>query len=188
MSLKHVILVVLKKGQSTGYEINQTFAGPLGIYWHTSHQAVYRALASLSNDGWVRFREKTQDGKPDKKIYSITPKGEKALNIWLCTHQRPAPINEGLMVKFFAGGLCPTDALIEQVRALKATHQKNLEYYQSMADILDLDLRQQSIDIRRGYLTQRRGILMEQARLAWCEEALSLLEEDTDKLATNQRN
>tara|TARA_B100001540_G_scaffold298633_1_gene302328 strand:+ start:3619 stop:4167 length:549 start_codon:yes stop_codon:yes gene_type:complete len=178
MSLKHVILVVLKKGQCTGYEINQTFAGPLGIYWHTTHQAVYRALASLSREGWVRYREKSQDGKPDKKIYSITASGERALNQWLREHQQPGPINESLLVKFFAGELCPTGALIEQVRELQATHQRNLEYYRSLAEGFEPGLERQGIDTRRGYLTQRRGILMEQARLAWCDEALAMLEQD----------
>lgn len=183
MSLKHVILVVLKKGRCTGYEINQTFAGPLGIYWHTSHQAVYRALASLSKDGWVRFQEKSQDGKPDKKIYRITARGEKVLHAWLTSHQNPAPINESLLVKFFAGELCPTEVLTAQVAAMQAIHEEKLAYYKSLADECSTDIEQQSLEVRRGYLTQRRGILMEQARLAWCKEALLLLEQDAVRQA-----
>lgn len=178
MSLKHVILVVLKQGNSTGYEINQTFEGPLGIYWNTSHQAVYRALASMSKDAWVSYKEKSQEGKPDKKIYRITDKGEEVLDRWLAENQKPSPINESLLVKFFAGELCPAEALIEQVSELKNTHKKNMLYYESLVSEVVANIDQQSTSVRRGYLTVRRGILMEQSRLAWCEEALEMLNED----------
>lgn len=178
MSLKHVILVVLKQGNSTGYEINQTFEGPLGIYWNTSHQAVYRALASLSKDAWVSYEDKIQNGKPDKKIYRITDKGEQALDRWLVENQKPSPINESLLVKFFAGELCPTEALIKQVSELKDAHQKNIFYYEKLMSEVVSNIDQQSTSVRRGYLTLRRGILMEESRLAWCEEALQMLNED----------
>jgi len=178
MSLKHVILVVLKQGNSTGYEINQTFTGSLGIYWNTSHQAVYRALASLSKDAWVTFKETTQDGKPDKKVYRITDQGEKELNQWLVETQKPAPRNESLFVKFFAGDLCPTEALLKQVGDLKKTHQENIRKYQSSLYLYASAIDQGGIALRRRYLTNRRGIIMEQARLAWCEETLLMLNED----------
>ena len=122
MSLKHVILVVLKKGSASGYEINQTFEGPLGIYWSTSHQRDYRALAALSKEGWVSFESQTQSGKPDKKVYDITPEGEQQLLQWLLEYQQPSPINESLQVKLFAGDFCPTEALLEQIRAMKEGH------------------------------------------------------------------
>lgn len=178
MPLKHVILVVLKKGSASGYEINQTFDGPLGIYWNTSHQTVYRALAALTRDGWVRFVHYAQTGKPDKKVYDITPEGEQELAQWLIAPQKASPVNEGLLVKFFAGEFCPTESLLEQITALKSSHQQKLEQYQADADKVASVLDQLDIEARRGYLTLRRGILLEQARLSWCEEAILILEQD----------
>ena len=178
MSLKHVILVVLKKGRATGYEINQTFEGPLGIYWNTSHQRVYRALAALSKDGWVRFELHAQTGKPDKKVYELTPEGEQELLQWLVEYQQASPINESLQVKLFAGEFCPTESLLEQIRAMQQDHQQKLASYQADADKVKGVIDQQGIEVRRGYLTLRKGILMEQARLSWCDEAIMMLEQD----------
>jgi DNA-binding PadR family transcriptional regulator len=178
MSLKHVILVVLKKGSASGYEIDQTFDGPLGIYWNTSHQRVYRALATLTKDGWVRFELHSQNGKPDKKVYDITPEGEEELMQWLVEFQQASPINESLTVKFFAGEFCPTESLLEQLRVLQQGHRQKLAGYQLDADRVKDTIGQQNIENRRGYLTLRRGILMEQARLSWCDEAIMMLEED----------
>ncbi|ARN74402.1 PadR family transcriptional regulator [Oceanicoccus sagamiensis] len=178
MSLKHVILVVLKKGSASGYEINQTFEGPLGIYWNTSHQRVYRALATLSKDRWVSFELHPQSGKPDKKVYDITPEGERQLLEWLMEYQQPAPINESLQVKLFAGEFCPTEVLLEQIKALRQEHQKKLTSYQADADKVKDAIDHLAIENRRGYLTLRKGILMEQARLSWCDEAIIMLEQD----------
>jgi PadR family transcriptional regulator AphA len=178
MSLKHVILVVLKKGNASGYDINQTFEGPLGIYWNTSHQQVYRALAALSKNGWVRFELHTQGGKPDKKVYELTSEGEQELLQWLVEYQQASPINESLQVKLFAGEFCPTESLLEQIRALQQAHQKKLVSYQADAYKVTDIIGKQDIEARRGYLTLRRGILMEQARLSWCDEAIIMLEQD----------
>jgi PadR family transcriptional regulator AphA len=178
MSLKHVILVVLKKGSASGYDINQTFEGPLGIYWNTSHQRVYRALAALSKDGWVRFELHSQDGKPDKKVYDLTAEGEQELLQWLVEYQQASPINEGLLVKLFAGEFCPTESLLEQIRTLRQVHEQKLVSYQVDADKIKTVIDQQDIEARRVYLTLRRGMLMEQARLSWCDEAIIMLEQD----------
>ena len=176
MSLKHVILVVLKKGRASGYDINQTFEGPLGIYWNTSHQQVYRALAALSKDGWVCFELHAQGGKPDKKVYQLTPEGEQELLQWLVEYQQASPINESLQVKLFAGKFCPTESLLAQVETLHQAHQTKLVSYQADAD--KVKNMKMNIEARRGYLTLRRGILMEQARLSWCEEAIIMLTQD----------
>lgn len=178
MSLKHVILVVLKKGSASGYDINQTFEGPLGIYWNTSHQRVYRALATLSKDGWVRFELHSQSGKPDKKVYDITPEGEQELMRWLLEFQQASPVNENLQVKLFAGEFCPTESLLEQIRSMQQGHRQKLKQYQTDAGKIKAVIDQQDIEVRRGYLTLRRGVLMEQARLSWCDEAIMMLEQD----------
>ena len=179
MSLKHVILVVLEKGSASGYEINQTFEGPLGIYWNTSHQRVYRALATLAKDGWVSFELHSQSGKPDKKVYDITPEGNRELLQWLVEFQPVSPINESLQVKLFAGEICPTESLLQQIRTLQQGHQQKLAGYQADADRIKDVIDQMGVDDRRGYLTLRKGILMEQARLSWCDEAIMMLEQES---------
>jgi DNA-binding PadR family transcriptional regulator len=100
------------------------FVGELGLFWNTSHQAVYRALASMHKDGIVSFVATEQSGEPDKKTYQITSQGEQLLQQWLSVTQPPMQINEDIRVKFFAGNLMESDALHSQVQAHYLVHKK----------------------------------------------------------------
>jgi DNA-binding PadR family transcriptional regulator len=176
VSLKHVILVVLNREPATGYQISELFAGAVGHIWNTSHQAVYRALSAMNAEGLVSFTEQVQSGKPDKKTYCISQTGEQALNTWLLSPQQPARLNEDMMVKFYAGTLCAPAELIAQVREHMAVHQQNIDSYEVVESQLLAGDKQRSADERIQFMTLRRGILMEKARLDWCREALQVLE------------
>ncbi len=56
--------------------------------------------------------------------------------------------------------------------------RQKLAGYQADADRIKDVIDQKRVDVRRGYLTLRKGILMEQARLSWCDEAIIMLEQD----------
>ncbi|MFV8783156.1 PadR family transcriptional regulator [Microbulbifer sp. SA54] len=175
MSLKHVILVSLANGSATGYEINGQFAAGLGRLWNTSHQAVYRALASMQKEGLVSFTEARQTSKPDKKIYQITDAGRQCLDRWLLKPQPPTQLNEDLMIKFFAGEMCPTDRLRDQVSEHLQYHRQNLASLEMIEQQYQEGERPLSRRARIQQLTLRRGILTERARVAWCLEAIALL-------------
>jgi PadR family transcriptional regulator AphA len=174
VSLKHVILVVLKDQPASGYELNQVFAGELGLFWNTSHQAVYRALASMDKEDLVGFVAHEQSGKPDKKTYQITSQGEQVLQQWLSEVQPPMQINEDIMVKFFAGNLIANDTLLKQVQVHYLVHKQKLQGYQITEKYI-LDNEELNAQQKVQFMTLRRGILMEQARLDWCVEAIAAL-------------
>jgi DNA-binding PadR family transcriptional regulator len=174
VSLKHVILVVLKDQPASGYELNQVFGGELGLFWNTSHQAVYRALASMHKEGLVSFVATEQAGKPDKKTYQITSQGELLLQQWLSEIQPPMAINEDIMVKFFAGNLMSAGALLKQVQAHYLVHKQKLHGYQVTEKNI-LNNEKLSGEQKVQFMTLRRGILMEQARIDWCKEAIVVL-------------
>lgn len=49
----------------------------VGFFFGSSYGSIYPALKDLESSGSVEVREVVQSGKPNKKIYSITPKGEE---------------------------------------------------------------------------------------------------------------
>jgi DNA-binding PadR family transcriptional regulator len=148
------------------------FVGELGLFWNTSHQAVYRALASMHKDGIVSFVATEQSGKPDKKTYQITSQGEQLLQQWLSVTQPPMQINEDIMVNFFAGNLMESDALHRQVQAHYLVHKQKLQGYQVTEKHI-LDTEQLSGEQKVQFMALCRGILMEQARLDWCVGAIA---------------
>ena len=72
MSLKHAILAVLSHGDRTGYDLTRKMDGSVANFWPATHQQIYIELKRLDELGLVRFKEKVQKGRPDKKIYKIT--------------------------------------------------------------------------------------------------------------------
>jgi DNA-binding PadR family transcriptional regulator len=76
MDVRTLCLAVLSKGEATGYEIKKTFEdGPFAHFQSASFGSIYPALSRLLADGLVEARAQEQDGRPDKKVYSITPAG-----------------------------------------------------------------------------------------------------------------
>lgn len=174
MSLKHVLLMVLKKQSATGYGITKWFDGPLGYFWDTSHQRVYRALAKLNEDGWVRFEVVAQQGKPDKKVYEITELGQQALRDWML---KPLPlprVNEPYLVKLFSADVEYVESLIQEAKQRVADHEALLRDYQAVEQSYfggeDLTPEQKMM-----YLTLKRGLIFEESNLRWAREALATL-------------
>lgn len=176
MSLRHVLLVVLKKQKSSGYGITKWFDGPLGYFWDTSHQRVYRALATLYEDGWVDYEWVHQDDKPDKKIYQITPVGEKALQDWMATPLKPPVINDGFLVKLFAAQRDTVNLLFHELTLQKEEHARLLEEYRLVEQQFFAPPVTEP-EQRMMYLTLRRGLIHEQASLQWAQEALEVLQD-----------
>jgi DNA-binding PadR family transcriptional regulator len=79
MNVKTLCLSILYSEDSTGYEIRkQSTEGKYAYFVEASFGAIYPALAKLEDDGLVTSRVEQQEGKPAKKIYSITGAGRKA--------------------------------------------------------------------------------------------------------------
>ena len=82
MALEHAILVSLAERPGTGYEIGQQFDRSIGYFWSATHQQIYRTLKKLLDDELVSVESISQDGRPDKKVYTISDAGRDALADW----------------------------------------------------------------------------------------------------------
>jgi DNA-binding PadR family transcriptional regulator len=84
MNVRTLCLSVLYEGESTGYEIRrQCVEGECSYFVEASFGSIYPALARLEDDKLVTSRTEQQDGKPAKKIYSITEAGREEFALQL---------------------------------------------------------------------------------------------------------
>lgn len=80
MDVRTLCLGILALGDATGYEIKKLVAdGAFSFFSEASYGSIYPALSRLMEEGLVTCREEAQDGKPDKKIYSLTEAGRAEL-------------------------------------------------------------------------------------------------------------
>ena len=79
MDVRTICLGILTRGDATGYEIKNLFEDD--GYQHfveASFGSIYPALNRLTEEGMVSVRAEAQEKRPDRKVYSITPKGQSA--------------------------------------------------------------------------------------------------------------
>lgn len=79
MDVKTVCLGMLTDGDASGYDLKKYFECSFGHFFPAGYGSIYPALATLARNGLVEFEEILQDGKPDRKVYSITDKGREEL-------------------------------------------------------------------------------------------------------------
>ncbi|ASJ91953.1 PadR family transcriptional regulator [Porphyrobacter sp. CACIAM 03H1] len=175
MSLRHLILAVLLKEPSSGYQVTQEFDLVAGFFWKAKHQQVYRELSALTKTGHVEFKAVEQSGKPDKKVYSITRAGIDEFNAWFATPTRTPRAHDPLMIKFFAGGERTDElarqlslSIVEHEQALAALRKVESEHYAEPPD----QMPRWKLCI---YLSLQLGIEREIAWLEWAARSAKVL-------------
>ncbi len=174
MALAHVILGVLNNSPCTGYEISKQFDDVLGYFWKASHQQIYRELAKLSKSNQVVIRYVEQNGKPNKKIYTISSEGEMAFNTWLKSKHKIKTNNDDVLAKLYTAH----NHIKERIRILNSSrdnHVKQYEHYKSLEnDFFSGEIEMSAID-KLVHMTLRKGLLIEKANIDWCDECLSAI-------------
>src|SRR5436853_6967168 len=80
MNVRTLCLGVLTVGEASGYEIKKEIEeGFFSHFIDASYGSIYPALIQLHVEGLLTVRAEEQTGKPDKKVYTITDAGRRAL-------------------------------------------------------------------------------------------------------------
>jgi len=77
------ILMGLRRKPSYGYEIIQTIQEFGFVEGQAPPGMIYRHLRDLEAAGLVTSAWKTEDTGPAKRVYELTPEGQKALALWV---------------------------------------------------------------------------------------------------------
>ncbi|MCV6548693.1 MAG: PadR family transcriptional regulator [Cohaesibacter sp.] len=125
MNVKGICLAILFRGDTTGYDIRKASSeGDYSYFTEASFGSIYPALNRLESDGLVTCRLEPQDGKPARKVYSITDAGRQAFLEELCQPPKPDVFrSEFLLVAIYAKLLGPEviekalDLRMEQLHA-----------------------------------------------------------------------
>jgi len=157
----------------TGYELDKFFNKSLGFFWQAQYSQIYSELDKMEKKGWLTSQRVVQEDKPNKRVYSITPEGKTEFRDWLLVPE--ADIRNSLNIRnaflmrmFFAGetGKEHTLNLLHSFRDM--CHARHIAYDGVKEEVAEND----------AYikLTALYGEMMNQARLAWVEKAIIILE------------
>ena len=187
VALPHAILVSLSEQAGTGYELARRFDKSIRFFWAATHQQIYRTLRTMEDDGWVRVEVVTQQSRPDKKVYDVTPAGRTELTRWIREPLtgRGSAVTDGrtreLAVKIRGlgfGDASAADALRAQVAELRRERAEQLDTYLGFEKSQFPDPSALSGSTLHRYLVLRGGIRAEEASVEWLDEVLSALGDD----------
>jgi DNA-binding PadR family transcriptional regulator len=131
MDTKTLCLGVLTHGDASGYEIKKAFEdGPFGHIQEIGFGSIYPALAQLLKDNLVTVTQYTQEGRPDKKVYSLTASGRLFLLDALDEPMEPDRVRSDFLFRMmFAHLLSPSalEAMIDERMAVLTAAIAGLE-------------------------------------------------------------
>ncbi|MGK7913137.1 MAG: PadR family transcriptional regulator [Synechococcus sp.] len=173
MALSHTILMLLSECPRSGYDIGKEFDECVGHYWQATSQQIYRELSKMEALEWVEAEAIAQEGRPNKKVFSMTAAGQQELLTWIAQPSNPMSVREDLMVKMRASHLVDPQMVIDELSRRRDIHAGKL------AQLFEIEREDfQHPDELEGeklghYLTFRCGIRYESMWVDWCEEAIA---------------
>jgi PadR family transcriptional regulator, regulatory protein AphA len=166
------VLGLLSFGERSGYELKKAAERGVGYVWTAAKSHVYAVLPRLVDGGYATTRRVRQERRPDKQVYKITCKGERAFKEWL-----EAPIEERgarspFLLKVFFGGLMSKEALRGHIERRRAEVVQTLEEYREIEGRIRDDPQSYY-----GYVTLRWGLAQARAWIRWADQILRELGE-----------
>ena len=171
MDIKTLCLGALSLGDWTGYEIKKMFEdGPFSYFYEASFGSIYPALNRLTADRMVECTQFSQDKRPDKKVYSLTPAGRNAFAREVTKSPgRDRLRSEFLVAVTFSQYLDP-DQLSQLIDDRLAYHRQQIDQLSEMSTACGDD---QTRKFTVGY-----GEALHRAAIEYMAEHRHLLESD----------
>jgi DNA-binding PadR family transcriptional regulator len=176
MALAHTLLSMLLVEPQSGYDLSKEFDEYIDCFWSATPQQIYRELGKMEDQGWIVAETIPQEGRPDKKLYSIQESGKQVLVEWMYEPAEQTPIREDLLVKVKAGYLISKDSILKELDRRKKIHQKMHAFLSETEEEKFKALESPPIEIKFYHLTLRRGIRYHQEWVEWCDEAMAAIE------------
>jgi len=133
MDVKTICLGVLTLGDASGYEIRKQFEdGPFAHFYDASYGSIYPAMSRLLEDGLVSVTRHAQDGKPDKKVYSLTAAGRQVFVAALGQLPGPDKIRSETLVQLFFADLMAADDLTRVFDGYLAHYRDKVSHMEAL--------------------------------------------------------
>jgi len=114
----------------TGYDLSLFFEKSVNYFWNASISQVYRDLGTLEKEGYVSAHLEVQEGRPDKKIYTITQSGKDAFLDWLSSFPSnlTGPVRNEFQLRVFFGSHISLKELRFQFQRLIKERQETIRF------------------------------------------------------------
>ncbi|WP_018297737.1 PadR family transcriptional regulator [Corynebacterium lubricantis] len=171
MELKHAILGLLSLKPMSGYDLGRAFKGSVAHFWHADLSQIYRTLGRLESAKLIDTEVIPQEGKPDRKVHSLTEAGAAELREWLESPLEAERVKEPFLARLFFAAPLGEDAVL----ALLSERKRHAE--EVIAELSEIDIAGDDLaSVLRG-ATRMNGVHHAKAEIEWIEQIAHHLSE-----------
>ncbi|MDH6455718.1 MULTISPECIES: PadR family transcriptional regulator [unclassified Streptomyces] len=182
MALRNAVMAALLEGEASGYDLAKAFDATVANFWMSTPQQLYRELDRMEAEGLVTARVVEQERRPNKRLFSLTEAGRKAVRAYTAEPLgKPAVIRDELLVKVQCLDAGDMEAVRTAITERMEWATAKLARYERLRQRL-LDGRSEEAYFAEAerigpYLTLLRGMSFERENLEWGDMALRRLEQ-----------
>ncbi|MBP7690070.1 MAG: PadR family transcriptional regulator [Thermoflexales bacterium] len=178
MPLEHAILAFIDFQPTSGYDLKKLFDVSVTHFWSATQSHIYKSLDGLEKKGWVEARVIQQEGRPNRKEYSITDDGRTELRRWLITPLPFEQTRQPWLIQIFFSHFSSNEEIVALFEARMDHIRARL---QSLRGEVQSGLNQnaEQIGVERAHqlwqTTLDYGIDYYEFELAWHEKTLATM-------------
>ena len=172
----------------SGYDIKKMIGMGLSHFWAESYGQLYPTLEKLVVEG-LATKSSESTGKRKRHVFSITAEGRQRFQEWLSGPTEQLRTRNEFLLKFFLASDLPLEQGLSLLKEYQSQQEGIGEMYreselllaaaldqggvvEEVNQVLGITSRQQMLFF---LISLRHGVLAVKARLAWCEESISVL-------------
>lgn len=173
---RYAVLGMLTHGPRSGYDIKREIGASVRHFWSESYGQVYPVLRELVAEGLATLEIEFTDGRPPRKVYTITEAGLAEFQQWLAQPVVPQPSRNELLLKLFFGRHIPADALVNVVREVRDRWAADVAEWVDIADHVRADTTLSALDARDRLFTLEYGRMIGEATIQWADKVIAALQ------------
>ena len=180
MSLRGAILGFLSLEPTSGYTLKQRLDGSVRSFWSATQSQIYRELHALEREGLVEVEAVPGNGKPERKVYSLTKAGRAALQQWLGEPLEPLVLRHPMLLKLVFAANADPPALSGILEGYaRGVAETRTEYAARLKDEAIFSLARSPREAAIWRLSIEHGVAWCDAELRWIDRARTILARPT---------
>jgi PadR family transcriptional regulator, regulatory protein AphA len=157
----------------SGYDLVKIFDLSMAHYWHTHSTQIYPTLDRMEEFGLIKRRNVVQQNRPNKRVYTITPAGERVLVEWLESPFEGFNLKHPPLLRCRFLGNLGADGAIASLKEEQRSWRIYLQRYREIEKAhFDGGRSHRNVNAMFSWFTLKCGIDWMEENIRWCDWAI----------------
>ena len=175
MPLDHAILAFVQFSPMSGYDLKKYFDQSIAHFWSATQSHIYKSLDNMLAKGWLAVEVTKQEGRPDRRVYNITPAGAEELRRWLVTPRPLQSTREDWLIQVFFAHWLSNEEIVHLLESRAKEMRQRLESLRTEAQT-SVENSYARLGVERArdlwQMTLDYGLYKCETELEWLEQAI----------------